>query len=333
MGEKSMDIGHLLEISGYYWKTCTLHAGVKLDLFTHLGAEELTGEEIAEKLKADARAVQMLANALTAMGLLRKKGSLYANTPFSFAHLNQNEPNYMGYIILHHHQLMDSWNHLEKAVRQGGPIRGRLSQDNNEESRKNFLMGMFNLAMNLAPRVVKAVDLSNRRHLLDLGGGPGTYAIHFCKEYPQMKATVFDLPTTEPFARETIDRFAMAERVNFVGGDFLEQELPKGYDVAWLSHILHGEGPEDCQAMVNKAAFGLERGGLLLIHEFILEDSCDAPLFAALFSLNMLLGTEKGQSYTEGQLKDMLSRAGLSEIRRLPFQGPNESGIIQGVKP
>lgn len=333
MEREAMDVGRLLEISGYYWKTCTLHAAVRLDLFTLLGEDELSAEALAARLEADARAVRMLANALAAMGLLTKRDDLYANTPFALAHLSKASPGYVGYIILHHQQLVDSWNRLEQAVRRGGPVRTRVSHDEDAENRKNFLMGMFNLAMNLAPQVVQAVDLSGCRHFLDLGGGPGTYAIHFCKEYPQLKATVFDLPTTEPFARETIARFGMADRVKFVGGNFLEDRLPEGYDVAWLSHILHGEGPEDCQAIVSRAAAGLESGGRLLVHEFILEDSFDAPLFPALFSLNMLLGTEKGQSYAEGQIREMLSRAGLHEIRRLPFRGPNESGIIEGVKP
>jgi len=328
-----MSVGHLLEISGHYWKTCTLHASVKLDLFTQLGEQELTGEDIAAKLQADARAVDMLAGALTAMGLLIKKGNLYSNSPFSFAHLNRNEPDYMGYIILHHHQLMDSWNHLEQAVRQGGPVRTRVSHDINEESRRNFLMGMFNLARHIAPQVAKAVDLSNRRHLLDLGGGPGTYAIHFCREYDRLSATVLDLPTTEPFAREIIGRFDMHERVSFIGGDFVGLELPGSYDAAWLSHILHGEGPGECQTIVDKTAAVLESGGILLIHEFILNDSFDSPLFPALFSLNMLLGTQKGQSYSESQLKEMLSKAGLHGIRRLPFTGPNDSGIVAGFKP
>lgn len=67
-----------------------------------------------------------------------------------------------------------------------------------------------------------------------------------------------------------------------------------------------------------------------MIHEFILDNTMDSPLFPALFSLNMLLGTEGGQSYSEKQLMDMLAEAGVKEIKRLSFRSPAESGIIAG---
>ena len=68
-----------------------------------------------------------------------------------------------------------------------------------------------------------------------------------------------------------------------------------------------------------------------MIHEFILENSMDGPTFPALFSLNMLLGTDGGQSYSESQLMDMLSDAGVKDMKRLDFVGPTESGIISGT--
>ena len=68
-----------------------------------------------------------------------------------------------------------------------------------------------------------------------------------------------------------------------------------------------------------------------MVHDFILEKTMDAPIFPALFSLNMLVNTEKGQAYSETQINEMLSRAGVKEIKRLPFRGPNDSGIISGI--
>jgi hypothetical protein len=101
--------------------------------------------------------------------------------------------------------------------------------------------------------------------------------------------------------------------------------------VAWLSQILHGEGPDDCEKMIQKTVSVLEPGGLILIHDFILNENLDGPLFPALFSLNMLVNTPEGQSYSEGQISSMLAGAGVKEIRRLSFQGPNDSGIVAGV--
>jgi SAM-dependent methyltransferase len=305
--------GELLELSGYFWKTCTLHAAVKLDVFTCLGEEQLR-----------------LLNALVAMELLTKADDKYVNTSSTREFLSKDSPKYLGNIILHHHHLVESWSRLDQSVQSGQAIRER-SSFSDEEWRESFLMGMFNMAMNMAPMLIPKVDVSSRRHLLDLGGGPGTYAIHFCRHNPQLKATVFDLPTTRPFAEKTIERFDLSDRIDFRGGNYLKDNIEGRFDAVWLSHILHGEGPEECKKIIQKAAAALEQNGILLIHEFILDNSMDGPLFPALFSLNMLLGTDSGQAYSEQQLMDMLAAAGAKEIQRLAVQTPNDSGIITGI--
>jgi SAM-dependent methyltransferase len=192
-------------------------------------------------------------------------------------------------------------------------------------------MGMFNLAMNLAPQVAARLDLSGRHRLLDLGGGPGTYAVHFCLKNPRLKATVFDLPSARPFALKTIGKFGLADRIDFQEGDYVSQNIEGLYDAAWLSQILHAEGPETCRDIIQKTASALKPGGLIIIHEFIMNDTMDGPLFPALFSLNMLLGTSGGQAYSEKQIRVMLADAGTENIQRIPLQSPNDSGIIQGI--
>lgn len=122
----------------------------------------------------------------------------------------------------------------------------------------------------------------------------------------------------------------MRDRVAFEAGDYLKEEIHGGYDVAWLSQILHGEGPEACRAIIRRAAGALEPGGLLLVHDFVLDNDMAGPLQPTLFSLNRLTGTEGGRSYSEQQIMDMLREAGAGDIRRLPFRSPMETGIIAG---
>jgi hypothetical protein len=330
MQEDTWNVARLLELSGSYWKTCTLHAAVRLDVFTQIGEDAVEADELARRLGADAGGVHRLLNALTAMGLLTKQQSEYANTPETKSFLTKDSPEYVGHIIMHHHHLVHAWSRLPEAIEKGHPVRQR-SAFREDEERESFLMGMFNLAMNIAPRVVGEINLEGRHHLLDMGGGPGTYAIHFCLANPDLRATVYDLPTTEHFALQTIGRFDLSDRISFMAGNFIEEEIKGSYDVAWLSQILHGEGPDDCKEIIRKTVSVLEAGGLILVHDFILNDNLDGPLFPALFSLNMLINTLEGQSYSEGQIIAMLKGAGVKQIRRLPFQGPNDSGIIAGV--
>jgi hypothetical protein len=320
-------------MSGSYWEACTLHAGVKLDLFTPLAKSPATAAELAGRLGLDVRGLVMLLDALAALELLTKDGEVYQATPFAGQFLSGDSAGYLGHIILHHHHLVESWARLDQAVRTGEPCRRRVSHDAEEIERQSFLLGMFNLAMLLAPLVVRQIDLSGRKRLLDLGGGPGTYAIHFCQHNPGLRATVFDLPTTRPIAEKTISAFGLQERITFLAGDFHDDHLSGSYDAAWLSHVLHGEGQEDCARMLEKAAGVLDPGGVLLVQEFILEDSRDRPLFPALFSLNMLLGTPQGKAYSSGELTSLLAAAGLEEIDRLAMDLPNGAGVIRGRKP
>ena len=333
MENKAWTIPGLLQFSGEYWGICTLHTGIKLGIFTHMAEEGTTAPALAERLGLDPRGLAMLLNALTAMNLIEKKGNLYFSTPFAAKHLSKASPDYLGHIIMHHHHLMESWVHLDEAVASGKPVRRRDSLSTDAQARESFEMGMFNLAMQMAPHIVPHIDLGGRRRLLDLGGGPGTYAIHFCLQNPELAAVVVDLPTTRPFAEKTICRFGLSGRVTFADGDFIAREIEGRYDVAWLSHILHGEGPEGCAVTLERAVAALEPGGLLLVQEFILNDTQDGPPFPALFSLNMLLGTPHGQAYAEGELKDMLTAAGLRDVRRIHLELSNGAGIIAGTVP
>ncbi|MFO7965448.1 MAG: methyltransferase [Desulfobacterales bacterium] len=324
--------GRLLTISGSYWMTCTLHAAVKLDVFTAIGKEEKTLSQLAESMGADPRGLSMLLNALCAMDLLEKKEDRFVNTEESGLFLVKTSPRYVGYMIMHHHHLVESWSRLDEAVVSGKPVRPRI-HFTDEERLESFLMGMFNNAMELAPHIVEVLDLSDKKHLLDLGGGPGTYAVHFSKQNPGLRATVYDLPATRPFAENIISRFNRRHRVDFQSGNYHSDPIEGRYDVVWLSHILHGESPADCQGIIQKAVDVLEPGGMVLIHDFILNDSRDAPLFPALFSLNMLLGTQGGQSYSENEIAAMLEKAGIGNIKRIPYRSPAESGIMMGIKP
>lgn len=333
MDEMSWSPAELLKMSGGYWQACALHAGVKIDLFTPLSHAAATTGELAGQLDVNERGLGMLLDALAALRLLEKNGDCYHATVFAGQFLARDSADYLGHILLHHHHLVDSWARLDEAVKHGRPVRQRVSHEAEQAERESFLLGMFNLAMLLAPLVVEQVDMSGRHHLLDLGGGPGTYAIHFCRQNPQLKATVFDLSTTRTIAEATIRHFKLEDRIDFVAGDFQADPLIGRYDAAWLSHVLHGEGQQGCERMLRKTVAALEPGGILLVQEFILGDSRDQPLFPALFSLNMLLGTPEGKSYSEGEIRSLLESSGLCQVERLNMNLPNGAGVMRGIKP
>ena len=325
------DVGKLLSVSNSYWQSCTVHAAVRLGLFTLLHDGGRTAAEVAAALDCRKRGVTHLLNGLAAMGLVVKKdGSLYCNTAFADTFLVKSSSNYKGHIILHHHHLVDGWAQLDQAVLHGHPVEMRSYGE--EDERRSFQLGMFNLAMDNAPKVAELVDLSGRKNLLDLGGGPGTYAVHFCLANSDLRATVLDRLTTRPFAMETAELFGMEGRITFQAGDFTEDDIKGRYDVAWLSHILHSNGPEVCEKILAKTVSVMESGGLIMIHEFFLNETMDGPLFPALFSLNMLINNEQGRSYSDMEMRQMMRQVGIRDIHRLEsYMGPNDSYVLCGT--
>ena len=322
------NIGQLLSTSSAFWKSSTVHAAVKLEIFSVIGEGQLTVENVSDRIGGKPRGVAMLLNGITAMGLLKHENNNYRNTEFSRSCLVKGEPGYVGYIIMHHFHLVDGWAQLHEAVLHGKPVETRSHGD--EVERESFQLGMFNTAMPIASTIAAAINLEGRSHLLDLGGGVGTHAIHFCLANPKLKATIYDRQTTEPFARKTTERFGVGDRIDFVGGDFNMDSLEGPFDVAWLSQILHSNSFEECQILIEKMVKALEPGGVILIHDFLLNDTLDGPLFPALFSMNMLLNNN-GRSYSEKEVSEMLSQAGVRDIHRVNFQGPNDSAILCGT--
>lgn len=328
--KKEWSIGDLLSTSTSYWKGCTLQAAVRLEIFTAIHGERLDLSQIADKIDTDIRGTEYLLNALSAMGLLQKEGEFYSNTLESLEYLSKKSKKYIGYIILHHHHILDGWAQLHEAVKEGRPVEMRSYGADIE--RESFLMGMFNLAIGNAPKIASQIDLTGRNRLLDLGGGPGTYAIHFCKFNPDLAAVIFDRPTTRPFAENTVKDFELSDRIKFVDGDFNSDPISGGpYDVAWLSHILHSNGPTECQKIIEKTVHSMDKGGLIMIHDFILDNTKDGPEFPSLFALNMLIHNDEGCSYSEEEIFEMLENAGVDEISRHSFQGPNDSAIVCGI--
>ncbi|MFO7839681.1 MAG: methyltransferase [Desulfosalsimonadaceae bacterium] len=330
MEKADWDPGALLELSGYYWRTCSLHAGIKLDVFSIIGGRRMSAAAVAEALDAGSDGVERLLHALAAMGLLEKNAGEFVNTEASAKYLCSDSPEYLGWMMMHHHHLLPAWARLDEAVVFGRPVES-TSAASRQEWRECFLKGMHTNARLQAPRVAEALELSGRKKLLDMGGGPGTYAIHFCQQTPGLLAEVFDLPDARPVAEANIEAAGLSDRIGFQEGDFHEDALSGRFDVVWISHILHAEDPQACRNLVSKAVSVLEPGGRILIQDFILDDSHDSPEFPALFSLNMLAVTRAGRAYCESEVRDILAGAGASDIERLSFSSPTGAGIISGI--
>ncbi len=313
-----------------FWPSCLLHTAVKLDVFTELSEKPSSVEEVAVRLDIDRRAAELLLDALVGREFLTKKKGVYSNTPLSQKFLVNTSSFYLGYIIRHGANMYPDWGRLEEAIRSGRPL--RLSHTRPPEELENFILGMHNLAYIMAPKIAKSISLDDAKDLLDLGGGPGTYAIHFCKIYTNLKATIFDLPNVLPITEKVIKSFGMSDRINLVAGDFHKDSLPGPFDTAWLSHIIHGDGPESCKALIEKVYRILNPEGKIIVQDFILDETKTKPPFASLFALNMLIHTNEGRTYSFSEIEEWLRDTGFTNIKNLDLVLANDASIVMASK-
>ena len=302
-----------------------------LMLFRHLDRER-PAADVASELGLDTRALELLMNALVALGLLEKTDGGFRNAPVAAAHLTGD--GYRGHIFRHVHHCWDSWNDLAGVLRRGGPdlVRESVILHDEQEWNRDFIRGMDDVTRELAPQVVAQFDLGSARRLLDIGGGPGTYAQAFLGAHPQLaEVTIFDLPLALAVAAERLENFGRRADVRFLAGDFHHDPFGNGYDAVWISQVLHSQNEAGCRRLIDKAAAALTPGGRLFVHEFLLDDSRSQPLAAALFAVHMLVMTAGGRAYSGAEVAGWLRECGLVniEIRKVS----DDTGVVQGCKP
>ncbi len=304
----------------------------RLDIFTVLGEEKLTAEEIAQKCGTHPRSTTLLLNACVALGLLHQEKGRYSNSPEALESLVKGKPTYLGDAINHADRLWSIWAHLEEAVRTDQPISLPATYYSDPGVIRDFIMAMHNRAMRLGPYLAEALDLRGRHLLFDVGGGPGTYSIFLVKRYPELRAIVFDLPATIEIAQEIIASSGAADRITTRVGNYFKDSFTEGSDVVLFSMIFHSMSPSRCKLLLKKAYDCLVREGYVVVHEGLINAEGTSPVSAALFSLNMLVNTGEGQSRSGEEVIAWMEETGFVRpyIQPIPVE---RTSLVIGTKP
>jgi len=330
---KPKDIEYLNEISYSYWKAQVLFVAIDMDVFTLTAGNGKSCKVIARKLRTDLRATEMILNALVSLEFLRKIGEVYRNTAISNRYLVKGSQLYQGDRIHHFHNMWDCWSKLNVAIKTGKPTAYDNAEEEVDEKRlREFIRAMHNIGVVQAGEICEELHLKKYRSLLDLAGGQGTYAVRFVKENPKMKAVVFDLPEVIKITRDHIKKSGMKGKVATKAGDCLKDSFGKElYDIVFVSNLLHIYKPGENRKILKKCWDSLLKKGIVVIQEFVLNSAKTQPLFGTLFSLNMLMGTHRGSSYSYVEMKEWLKDVGFKNIKKVNLD--LDSGLIIGHKP
>lgn len=311
-------------------------AALRLGVFEALGAGPLTAPETARRIGASELGTTLLLEALDPLGYVEKKNERYVNTEMTRKWLLQKSPTSIsGGIPFLESMVFDRWGNLGESIRRGRPvISGYDWLEEHPGSWRTYQEGMIAVARMAADEVVARVRLPlTARRLLDVAGGHGLYSVRFCRRYPALSATVFDVPQALEITRETIEAEKMSDRVAVQEGDIWSGELGTNYDVALLFNITHAFLPEKNADLLRMVAGALKRGGLIAIMDQITGKAASsvARALSRLQGLNYFndLGAK---TYTFDEIAGWLKDAGFTKLRRVRLTKMPGFGLALGMR-
>ena len=279
-------------------------------VFERLARGAATAADVARDQGLDAEVLEKMLIVSAAMGLVAREGPAWRLTAKAEATLVPGAPCYQGNTLAHGAGVWHFWNDLPHVLsgEGGATVYEAQAKGRTIRSHRDFILAMHNMAMaGRAAEVADRVDLRGRRTLMDVGGGPGSYAMALCERNPDLRATVLDLPETVAIAREVIEGLGMGDRVRAEVGDWNQPAYGSGNDAVLMSNILHGPASQ-AEMKLGKAYGALAAGGVLIVQDFLMNAEKTGPLTPALF--NVMVGAFSGP-----ELVERVVAAGFREVR------------------
>jgi hypothetical protein len=315
----------------------TLSVALEFRLFTHLAGHTVPLPPLASALGLAERAAARLVHACAALGLVQASAQGFANTPVAEKYLVEGHPTFIGsYLQMFDALAYHRWEQLSTALRHDAPVDAMQHPyhylDTDATAARDFLAAQHAGSLSLGHALARRLDFRPYHCLLDLGGGSGAYTVEILRHYPHLHAIVFDFPEVCRIADEVMQQAGLSARVRTVAGDYEQDTLPSGADVVLWSGNLHASSPQRCARVLQHIYDMLPSGGLLLMHDYILDETRTGPLIPALLALHMSLVSAHGQVYSDAELHSLLTRAGFTEISMQPFLAAHSSLISARVR-
>ena len=329
-----MKFSDLPRLASGHLEARIIQAAVELEIFDALGNDALDAGTVAKALNLEPRATDLMLNALTTLGLLRKRPDRFGLTDVSARYLKRGTAEFLGGMIRFDASLWPCWEKLPNAIRNGRPVRSPNRYQDHPTETETFIAAMDSLvkARGDAEVMGEAFNWNNATELLDVGSGPASYPIALCRRFSALRATIFDLTGTLKFTQRYVREAGMEDRIRLIPGDYRKDTITGSYDIVFLSNIIHGEGEHDNESLVGKLAAVLKPGGRLVIKDHVLDESRADPPDGAIFSLLMLLTTAAGRCYSFGDIRRWMERANLTWAHKIALPPPLTSSLVIATK-
>jgi len=334
-----LDPSRVMQVGMGFWPSKTLLSAVELELFTQLGSESMTGEQIGERLDLHPRAIYDFLDTLVALRLLERDGDgsdgRYRNSAETAAFLDKHSPTYIGGLLeMCNARLYRFWGDLTEALQTGRPQNeikhtGKPMFDElySDPARlEQFMHAMQGISLGNFHALAEKFDFSPYNTVCDVGGATGQLCSVLATRYPHLQCTTYDLPVVAPIAEKTIAAAGLSDRVKVAEGDFLTDPLPRA-DVITMGLILHDWNLERKTELIRSAYDALPDGGAFIVVENLIDDARRENAFGLMMSLNMLIEFGDAFDFTGSDFEGWCRDAGFRRVDILPLAGPASAAI------
>lgn len=314
--EPITDVRQISHIAYGFMASKALFSALDLDIFGHLADGPKSLDALSGDTGIASHRLETLLTACVSLGLLTREDNQFANGPASQRYLVRSSPTYFAdYYRFQIDRLIYPMMEQIDAALRGEEITD-LYQAVAEvpENARDFSIAQHSGSLGPAYMLAKQVDLSSRRRLLDVAGGSGAFSITLCQRNPDLSATILDFPNVIEISKTFVDEADMTARIGFLPGNALEADWPDEQDVVLISYLLSAVSGAHIPVLVERAMAALAPGGLLLLHDFMLDDDRRGPRSAALWHLTSLLNDRDAVSLTPKYLEGAAKDAGFGEV-------------------
>lgn len=308
--EPISDVREISRLAYGFMASKVLFASLNLDIYSRLAQGPKTLEQLASDTGVASHRLLTLLTACVSLGLLVTAGDAFANAPASESYLVRDAPAYFGdyFRFQIDRQVYPHLQQLDRALR-GEPTPALYDLLEDQEEADYFTKAQHAGSLGPAVALAKRIDLRHCRTLLDVAGGSGAFSITLCRRYPDLHATLVDFPKVLETAREFVAASDMTGRIDFLPGDALTVPWPEPCDAVLLSYLLSAVSQRETHQLMGRAWRSLRPGGLLLLHDFMVEDDRTGPTGAALW-FTVFVSNPDATSLTPGELSHVATECG-----------------------
>lgn len=318
-----------------------LFALFELGALRALAEGPLAFELLHERVGGEPESLRAVLDAAVALKVLKKRDGRYSAAPHLIATLGDpRAPNYLGEWVTYLHAMTGPLFGLAEVVRSGRPAityQENLDGAGGEQSRAWSALMASAMTANAKSRgieIVDRVDFSNVKTFLDVGAGPGMYSFAICERYPQVTATLLDLPGSLDIAAKNAATCGFPERIELVSGDAMTWTPERRFDVVLMSNMLHMLGTPAAKALIKRAFDHLVApGGRLIIQGQLLGDDRTFPRWPTLLNLMLRVSTTQGRNHSTTEAKEWMLEAGFADIELPSCSAFNLNRLVVGRKP